>query len=113
MTKTVKVLLNVATLSLALFQPVRAQTVELVPVVKKSLSRSVDLPGEFQPFMNVAVYARVQGYVESVSVDRGSVVKQGDLLVALSAPEMKAQIAAAQSKVRAADSDRLQAEGKL
>jgi RND family efflux transporter MFP subunit len=51
--------------------------------------------------------------VESVLADRGSVVKQGDLLVALSAPEMKAQIAAAESKVQAADADRLQAQSKL
>jgi len=91
----------------------QAQTIELVPVVKKSVSRTVDLPGEFQPFMSVALYSRVPGYVETVLVDRGSAVKQGDLLVALSAPEMKAQIAAAESRVQAAEADRLQAEGKL
>jgi len=90
-----------------------SQAIELVPVVKKPLSRTVDLPGEFQPFMNVELIARVQGYVESVLVDRGSVVKQGDLLVVLSAPEMKAQIAAAESRVQAAEADRLQAESKL
>jgi len=90
-----------------------AQTIELVPVVKKAVSRTIDLPGEFQPFMNVALYARVAGYVETVVVDRGSVVKQGDLLVVLSAPEMKAQVAAAESKVQAAEADRAQAESKL
>jgi len=113
MMKTVMRILCVATLTVAALQPMQAQTIELVPVVKKRVSRTVDLPGEFQPFMNVALYARVQGYVESVLVDRGSVVKQGDLLVALSAPEMKAQIAAAESKVQAADADRLQAQSKL
>jgi multidrug efflux pump subunit AcrA (membrane-fusion protein) len=91
----------------------QAQVVELVPVIKKSVSRTVDLPGEFQPYMNVVLYARVPGYVESVLVDRGSVVKQGDTLVNLSAPEMKAQIAAAESRVHAAEADRLQAEAKL
>ena len=91
----------------------QAQTIELVPIVKKAVSRTIDIPGEFQPFMSVAVYARVPGYVENILVDRGSVVKQGDLLVALSAPEMKAQIAAAESKVQAAEADRLQAEGRL
>ena len=90
-----------------------AQATDLVPVMKKSVSKTVDLPGEFQPFMSVALVARVQGYVENVLVDRGSMVKQGDLLVMLSAPEMKAQIAAAESKVQSADADRLQAQGKL
>jgi membrane fusion protein (multidrug efflux system) len=94
-------------------RPVAAQTIELVPVVKKTLSRAVDLPGEFQPYMSVSLYARVAGYVESVNVDRGSVVKQGDLLVSLSAPEMKSQIAAAESRVQTADADRIQAEARL
>ena len=59
------------------------------------------------------LHAKVAGYVERVLVDRGSVVKQGDLLVELSAPEMTAQIAEAESKVQAAEADRLQAEAQL
>ena len=51
----------------------------------------MDLPGEFLPFLSVALHARVTGYVERVRVDRGSPVKKGDLLVELSAPEMAAQ----------------------
>jgi RND family efflux transporter MFP subunit len=90
-----------------------AQSIDLVPVVKKAVSRNVDLPGELLPFMHVALYARVPGYVESVMVDRGSVVKQGEVLVVLNAPETKAQIAAAESRVQAAEADRLQAESKL
>lgn len=90
-----------------------AQSVELVPVVSKSVSRTIELPGEIQPFMNVSLHSRVAGFVEKVLVDRGSVVKQGELLVELSAPEMSAQIAEAESKVRIAESDRLQAESKL
>ena len=93
--------------------PLYAQTIELVPVVRKPVSRTISLPGEFQPFLSVALYSRVPGYVETVAVDRGSVVKQGDLLVALNAPEMKAHIAEAESKVQAAEADRLQAEAKL
>jgi len=89
------------------------QAIELIPIVTKAESRTLDLPGEFEPFESVDVRARVPGYVEKVLVDRGSVVKQGDLLIALSAPEMKAQIAEAVSKVQAAEADRLQAEAKL
>jgi RND family efflux transporter MFP subunit len=46
-------------------------------------------------------------------VDRGSIVKQGDPVVEMSAPEMTAQIAEAQSRVQAAEADRLQAEAQL
>jgi membrane fusion protein, multidrug efflux system len=111
--KNIKRCLTVLILTGIAMQHAWAQAIELVPVVKKAVSRTVDLPGEFQPFMNVELYARVQGYVENVLVDRGSVVKQGDLLLVLSAPEMKAQIAAAESRVQAAEADRLQAESKL
>lgn len=90
-----------------------AQTVELAPVVSKLVSRTAELPGECLPFLAVSLHARVPGYVDRVLVDRGSVVRQGDPLVELSAPEMAAQIAEAESKVQAAEADRLQAEAQL
>ena len=90
-----------------------AQTSDLAPVVSKSISRTVELPGEFLPFETVSLRAKVPGYVERVLVDRGSVVKQGDLLAELTAPEMSAQIAEAESKVQASEADRLQAEAQL
>ncbi|HWZ30699.1 MAG TPA: efflux RND transporter periplasmic adaptor subunit [Bryobacteraceae bacterium] len=91
----------------------QAQTGELALVVSKSVSRTVELPGEFLPFQIVSLHARVPGYVERVLVDRGSVVKHGDLLAELSAPEMTAQIAEAEFKVQVIEADRLQAEAQL
>src|SRR5579859_7309112 len=69
-----------------------AQTTELAPVVSKPISRTIELPGEFQPFQSVSIHAKVRGYVDRVLVDRGSVVKQGQPLAELSAPEMKAHL---------------------
>src|SRR5215467_15514904 len=94
----------------ALASPAFAQSPELVPVVSKPVSRTIEVPGEIHSFLSVSLRARVPGYVERVLVDRSSVVKEGDLLVELSAPEMNAQIAEAQSKVQVAEADRLQAE---
>ena len=91
----------------------QAQKVELVPVVSKAISQTIDLPGEFLPFQTVDLHAKVRGYVEQVLVDRGSVVRRGQLLAVLTAPEMKAQLAEAESKVSAAESERLQAEAQL
>lgn len=96
-----------------LARPGWAQTNELTPVVAKPVARTIALPGEFLPFLSVSVHSRVTGYVERVLVDRGSIVKQGDLVVELSAPEMKAQVAEAQSKVQVAEAERLQAEAQL
>lgn len=90
-----------------------AQTLELAPVVSKPISKNIELPGEFEPFENVSIHAKVRGYVDRVLVDRGSVVKQGQLLAELTAPEMKAQIAEAESRVKIAESETRQAEAQL
>ena len=90
-----------------------SQTGELAPVISKPVSRTIELPGEFLPFLTVSLHAKVPAYVDRVSVDRGSIVKQGELLVEMSAPEMAAQTAEAQSKVQAAEADRLQTEAQL
>lgn len=90
-----------------------SQTDALVPVVSKPISRTIELPGEFLPFMAVSLHAKIQSYVDRVLVDRGSVVAKGDLLVELNAPEIAAQIAEAESKELAAEADRLQAEAQL
>ena len=89
------------------------QSSDLVQVISKPVSRTIELPGEFLPFLTVSLHAKVQSYVDRVLVDRGSVVKEGDLLVQLSAPEIEAQVAEAESKVQAAEADRLQAQAQL
>src|SRR5689334_10110948 len=89
------------------------QSAQLVAVIAKPISRAIELPGELQPFLSVSLHAKVRGYVERVLVDRGDVVRHGQLLAELSAPEMQAQIAEAESKVQAADAERLQAEAQL
>jgi len=89
------------------------QSTPLVAVIAKPISRTVDLPGEFQAFESVEIHAKVRGYVERVLVDRGSLVKRGQLLVELAAPEMSAQIAELEARVQAAESDRAQAEAQL
>jgi membrane fusion protein (multidrug efflux system) len=90
-----------------------SQSIELAPVVSKTISRTTELPGELQPFLSVSLHAKVPGYVERVLVDRGSDVKQGQLLVELSAPEMQARIVEAESNVRTAAADALQAQAQL
>jgi membrane fusion protein (multidrug efflux system) len=97
----------------ALIIHAQAQQVEVVKVTSKSLSSIVKLPGEFLPYESVSLHARTAGYVELVLVDRGSVVKQGQLLVKLSAPEMAAQVAAAQARVEEADGQRVEAVAQL
>ena len=88
-------------------------TVDVVKVASRKLSITVRLPGELQPYEVVAVYPKVTAFVESISVDRGSIVKEGQLMAKLVAPELAAQRAEAESKLQSAEAQRLEAEAKL
>ena len=90
-----------------------AQTVEVAKVASRRLDRVIVLPGELRPYQTVVLHGRVAGFVEEVSVDRGSLVHKGQLLVKLTAPEITAQVAEAESKVRSAKSQRAEAVAKL
>jgi membrane fusion protein (multidrug efflux system) len=90
-----------------------APTVEVVKVVSRKLAITVRLPGELQPYEVVAVYPKVTAFVDSISVDRGSLVKTGQLMARLGAPEISAQRAEAQSKLQGAEAQRAEAEAKL
>src|SRR5712671_4950030 len=88
-------------------------SVEVVSVSSKKLAITARLPGELQPYEAVAVFPKVTGFVESIKVDRGSVVKAGQNMIRLIAPEIAAQRAEAQSKLQGADAQRIEAEAKL
>ena len=91
--------------------PAGPQTVDVVAVVSKQLDATLELPAELAPDESVAIYPRVNGFLDEITVDRGSKIKKGQLLARLSAPELAAQRAEAESKVAAAKStfDRLKA----
>src|SRR5437870_13723493 len=46
-------------------------------VVSKDVERQLRLPGELHAYQDVALYPKVQGFVATISVDRGSAVKGG------------------------------------
>jgi multidrug efflux pump subunit AcrA (membrane-fusion protein) len=88
-------------------------TVEVVKVASKKLSITTRLPGELQAYEAVAVFPKVTAYLDSISVDRGTRVRSGQVMARLVAPELAAQRAEAQSKLQAAEAQRAEAEAKL
>lgn len=63
-------------------------------------ARKVKLIGEAKPFASVTLYAKVSGYLKEVKVDKGDVVKKGQLLAVIQSPETDKnfQAAAADAK---------------
>lgn len=87
-------------------------TIDVAMVVEQALDVQLSLPGELTPNQTVAIFPRVSAFVRTVEVDRGSVVRPGDLLVTLDAPELVAQRAEAQSKLQAAEAQLAAAQSK-
>ncbi len=83
--------------------------VATVKVESRSLSRTVPLTASLSPFLQTDIEARVPGYVERVLVDRGTRVRRGQLLVVLSAPEMRSQTNASEANLHGAEADVAQA----
>jgi membrane fusion protein (multidrug efflux system) len=87
--------------------------VSTVSVVSKKLSTTIALPAQLEPYQQVDIYPKVTGFVETVTVDRGSRVKAGQVLVRLTAPELVSQRSQSEAAVRAAESQLATAKAKL
>jgi RND family efflux transporter MFP subunit len=87
--------------------------VPVVPVLSQSFERTLSLPGDLVAFQDVEIHARVQGFIESITVDRGSVVRRGALLARIDAPELRAQLSEAEAKVQSAEAQLVEAQAAL
>ncbi len=88
-------------------------TVNVTTVQSHELNRQVRLPGELLAWQDTAIYAKVQGFVEEIRVDRGSVVRRGQLLARLRAPELDTRAREAEAKVSAVQSQKAEALARV
>jgi len=90
-----------------------AANVDVVEVKLQPLDTVVTLPGELTAYEVASIAAKVNGFVKSVDVDRGSIVRRGEVLMLLDAPELAAAKAEAQAKLEQARAQMLAAQSKL
>ncbi|MBD1395054.1 efflux RND transporter periplasmic adaptor subunit [Mucilaginibacter glaciei] len=67
-------------------------------ITEKALSSYARLPGRLNPYNEVNLFPKANGFVKQIFVDRGSQVTKGQLLITLEAPEMESQLQAANSR---------------
>jgi RND family efflux transporter MFP subunit len=77
----------------------RAETQELaVPAVAVvfagpgKAAASLSLPAEVKPFLDAPIYSRSSGYLTNWFFDIGALVKQGDLLAEIDAPDLRQEL---------------------
>ena len=67
-------------------------TVAVVLPDPKVLSATIDLPGRLEAYYRAPIFARVNGYLKSWSVDIGAKVKAGEVIAEIEAPDLDQQL---------------------
>jgi membrane fusion protein (multidrug efflux system) len=89
------------------------QQVTVVAVESEKLDTTLSLPAQIIPYQVVDIYPKVTGFLDTISVDRGSRVHAGELIIRLSAPELLAQRAQAEASLQGATAQLSSAQAKL
>jgi RND family efflux transporter MFP subunit len=84
----------------------------VVVLTSTTKRRTISVPGELRPLQEVRLFPKTSGFVQSVSVDRGSVVHAGQELARLEAPELTAQLAEAASRAQSAEAMLTEAQAR-
>ncbi len=61
-------------------------------VTRGTITHTLNLAGQFQPYQVIDVHAKVSGYIQHIYVDIGDRVHQGQVLAVLEVPELDAQL---------------------
>src|SRR5258708_12980360 len=67
----------------------------VVHAERHNVGNTLTIAGEFKPFQDVDVHAKVAGYIKVIHVDVGDHVKTGQTLAVLEIPELAAELAGA------------------
>ncbi|QEM06464.1 efflux RND transporter periplasmic adaptor subunit [Mucilaginibacter rubeus] len=81
-------------------------------ITEKTLSSTARFPGQLKPFEEVNIFPKINGFVKKLYVDRGTIVKKGELLITIEAPEMESQLQAANSRYLQAQENALASKEK-
>src|ERR1700681_3608396 len=77
-------------------------TVALAKLVRGAAEQILILPGDIQPYNKAAIYARVNGYLKNWNKDIGALVKAGEVLASIDAPDLDQQLAQARATLASA-----------
>ncbi len=77
-------------------------TVQTFLLKTDTLKKTVELPGELIPYLQTDLYAKVQGYVQTMKVDIGDRVRKGQTLAVIEAPEVNTQVTQSLAALQAA-----------
>jgi len=82
-------------------------------VKREAVTNTLSIAGEFLPYQDVELHAKVAGYIRKINVDIGDRVKTGQVLAVLEVPELNAQVEGADAGVRHSREEILRARNEV
>ena len=79
--------------------------VAVARVSREDLAETLTIAGEFRPYQQVALHSKIAGFLQSISVDVGDHVKEGQAIAQLDVPELKNDLEKALATLRASEQD--------
>ncbi|MGO9059360.1 MAG: efflux RND transporter periplasmic adaptor subunit [Candidatus Binataceae bacterium] len=82
-----------------------SETVAPKPIVsvirpqRADMVRSIEIPGDLVGFYETALHAKVTGYLQTITVDKGDWVKGGQVLATIEVPELHSNLANSQANL--------------
>src|SRR5438128_1086199 len=81
-------------------------TVQVTHLKQGGITRSITLPSlNVRPYQEATLYAKVAGYLKTITVDKGDAVTEGQLLAEIEVPEMVADLAKYRAEAELAEID--------
>ncbi|HTD98437.1 MAG TPA: efflux RND transporter periplasmic adaptor subunit [Mucilaginibacter sp.] len=71
----------------------------------RSATLNTDYPASIQGLQNIEIRTKVDGFVEKIYVDEGSIVKKGQLLFKINAPQYQQEVRTAEAGIKTAEAD--------
>lgn len=64
----------------------------VAPVIKSPTVRDIQLPANIHGYVETWIYAKIAGYLKTIRVDKGDIVRKGQVLAVLESPELDQQV---------------------
>jgi membrane fusion protein (multidrug efflux system) len=78
---------------------------KVLTLQRRSATINADYPASIQGQQNIEIRPKVDGFVEKIFVDEGSIIKKGQLLFKINAPQYAQELRTAEAGIKTAEAD--------
>lgn len=81
------------------------QSYQVITLKPRSATLNADYPASIQGLQNIEIRPKVDGFIEKIYVDEGTVVKKGQLLFKINAPQYEQDVRTAEAGIKTAEAE--------